>query len=1316
MATPIIESAWVTGEVSPALFGQVSLARMHSAAATCRNFFVSFQGGAYSRAGTAFVGFSKQTGRGYPPRLITFQFSINQGLALEFGNFYMRVVFDGAYVTEPNPFIITNVSRGFPAVLSLQSIGNASSVSAGGGSITASYAPGNTVTLAGGTFTTAAVLLVQTTTLVSLLLNAAGTGYTPGDVITLLGGGQIQSPKVTVTTTKVVSATISSGGFFPVNGTVVLTGTSGAGSRFQASCTVSGNTVTSINSITFAGVYSSNPNQPETMSGGGAFMAPIFNIVMGINSALTTVPGVFSANAAGGNFTQASTTGTGTGATFHSAIFGPSSLSINVAGVYSAVPTSPVGQSSTSGSGVGALFNVVWNQPGTIQTGDWLFLSGIQGVSQLNGRTVVAAGAGPNFVIADVYGNLIDSSLLGVYLGGGTAARIYTLPTQYAEQDLKWLKFTQSADVMSLCCVNQQTGTEYPAVDLSRNSDTNWTFTPAVPAPSVTPPTAVSLTATPQPPSPTTQATYQYEVTAVSPIDGTESIASPIGSIANQVDIAATIGTITVTWNAVANVNQYNVYKAFPGVTAISASAPPPPAGALFGFIGSAYGTQFIDTNIIPDDTQVPPLHINPFARGKILAVVPSAQGSGYTHATASITTTQGSGAVIIPIIVGGAVVGYIVEDSGSGFQPSDSVAITGDGTGATANLTIGPQTGTYPAVVAYFQERRAYAYTLNQPDTAFLSQPGAFTNFDIRIPTIDSDAIQSTPWAVEVNGIQFMLPVTGGLMVLTGLEAYFLAGAGSSPFTPTPLTPSSQSALPQGFNGCSPTIPPIRIYQDVIYVQAKGSTYRDFSFDISQYTYTGVDVTSNSTHLFRNFTILEHAWCEEPYRVLWAVRSDGILLSLTWDKHEKVSGWARHDTNGLFQSVCSVTEPPVDALYVAVQRYIGTNIAYTVERMDNRLWSSVEEAWCVDCGFSLPMGEPPATLTASSATGAGQLSGVTNLVGGNGYSANTTFMVTDAPTVSNGPLGPGTGAVAVGTIVGGVITAIGFTNQGANYLNPQIAAVDPAGSAGGGGFSASVILNNTMVFNTNAPVFQPSASVGYVIRMGGGVATITAFQNAFSVVANITTPIVATFDDDNNTVIPQPAGTWTISSPITNVAGLDALDGATVTGLADGVAIPPTVVVGGQITLPNPASQVTIGLGFQARLQSVYLDAGEPTAQGQRKKLAEVTARVEASGPFLIGSNQPDGSTLSPIQIAPPWRNLAPAPTPAVAAYNSKTVPLFTGDIRIPIQGGFQTPGQVAVQQDLPYPLQILAFVPTDLAGDTPSQAWPQQQRGRGR
>ena len=47
------------------------------------------------------------------------------------------------------------------------------------------------------------------------------------------------------------------------------------------------------------------------------------------------------------------------------------------------------------------------------------------------------------------------------------------------------------------------------------------------------------------------------------------------------------------------------------------------------------------------------------------------------------------------------------------------------------------------------------------------------------------------------------------------------------------------------------------------------------------------------------------------------------------------------------------------------------------------------------------------------------------------------------------------------------------------------------------------------------------------------------------------------------------------------------------------------------------------------------------------------------------MGSNQPDGSTLSPPQIAPQWSGMDNVPDLVAPPYNSNTAPLYTGDVR---------------------------------------------------
>src|ERR1035441_119007 len=154
----------------------------------------------------------------------------------------------------------------------------------------------------------------------------------------------------------------------------------------------------------------------------------------------------------------------------------------------------------------------------------------------------------------------------------------------------------------------------------------------------------------------------------------------------------------------------------------------------------------------------------------------------------------------------------------------------------------------------------------------------------------------------------------------------------------------------------------------------------------------------------------------------------------------------------------------------------------------------------------------------------------------------------------------------------------------------------------------------------------------------------------------------------------------------------------------------------GGARRARTAASAVTIGLGFRAQLQSLYLDSGEPTVQGARKKVAAVTARIECSRGLQIGSNQPDGSTQSPAEGDVAWRNLAMVPDDGpnfpLKPYNALATPLRTGDIRIPLGGGFATPGQVCIEQDYPLPMQILSLISEEMPGDNPQLKAPQQQK----
>lgn len=531
--------------------------------------------------------------------------------------------------------------------------------------------------------------------------------------------------------------------------------------------------------------------------------------------------------------------------------------------------------------------------------GDWISISGMQGLTNLNGliwivNTVIDAN---HVTLTDLFGQVVNSTSWGTYTSGGNAARIYTVVAPYAAEDLPYLKYTQSADTMTLTCVNTQTGTEYPPYDLTRFGQTDWVFTQNSFGATIQAPKNVTVTAQS---SAAVSTWYSYMVTAVS-ATGEESIASSPGNVENN-DISILAGSNTIAWSPVAGATSYNIYKATPSYNVQV------PIGVLYGFAGTSLGTSFTDTNITADFTTVPPTHTDPFARGTIIDVNPVTGGSGYTQATIGFTvhSSTGSGFVGIPIVVSGGFVGFLIENGGANFNTGDTITITdsGGGSGAAATLTVGPSTGTYPGTVAYFQQRRAYANSLNNPNTYWMSKPGLFLNMDSSIPEVDDDAIQGSPWAQQINGIQWMVPMPGGLVIGTGAGAWQLTGGANAA-----LTPADQDATPQAYNGFSAIVPPLTIVYDILYVQAKGSVVRDLSYNFFVNIYAGTDITVLSSHLFLNFTLLQWGWAEEPYKIVWAIRNDGTMLSFTYLKEQDVYAWARHDTQGLFSGVCVTTE-----------------------------------------------------------------------------------------------------------------------------------------------------------------------------------------------------------------------------------------------------------------------------------------------------------------------------------------------------------------------------------------------------------------------
>lgn len=573
-------------------------------------------------------------------------------------------------------------------------------------------------------------------------------------------------------------------------------------------------------------------------------------------------------------------------------------------------------------------------------TGDWVKIA--------NRTFEITKLTNDTFSLQFPYGENFDTTGTDI-LTATEVSRIYTLTTTYTSDDIPNISISQYRDLVRI------TNTDFPIYNLRRNDNTDWELTTvsfgspiAAPGNLAGTPTAIGDAGT------------TFCVTAVDN-EGNESLPSEICIVTNMVNYSTTSGALEMNWDLVTGAKYYNVYRSILVPEGKESRA------QQLGFLGKAYGATFIDNNILPDFTRTPPIHYDPFAGGSIYQIDVTAPGSGYTQAsTVSVSGGGGTGFVGFPIVnSAGEIVGVNITNGGSGY--SEPITITFSvGTGATAEASITQASGNYPALSARFQQRQNYAATDNAPMSVWGSQPGRLDNFDYSEIVIDSDSYEFELDSDEVTPIKHMISVRGGLLLMTNGGIWMLSGGGDG----QPVTPTQALAEPHTYAGVA-DVTPIKIDTDLIYVEDKGGSVRLLSYNDFSNIYSSQDISILSNHFFtKTKYVTRWTFASDPYKLIWARRSDGCMLSFTTVKEQNVYAWTQNWTRGFFQDVLNIQENNTDRVYTIVKRKINGRWTQYIEYFGNRQFDHIESAICMDCGLASTHTYPDATLAADVVSG----------------------------------------------------------------------------------------------------------------------------------------------------------------------------------------------------------------------------------------------------------------------------------------------------------------------------------------------------------
>lgn len=580
--------------------------------------------------------------------------------------------------------------------------------------------------------------------------------------------------------------------------------------------------------------------------------------------------------------------------------------------------------------------------------GDWVKLYDINGPVELNQQTFIVGTVTTNtFQLLDTFGNPFNTSVLPPYVSGGNAYRIYTVPSTYDADDLEVLRSHQSRSQITL------THPLYKTRALIRISDTNWTLTELAFGNNLPVPSGTVITS-----STAGTAGVGIVVTAVD-TDGNESLPSNYAFNTTVANIVTTPGTsLKYTWTAVAGAEHYRVYRTqiVPTGADITRSQP-------LGFVGMAFGPEFVDNNIIPNYSETPPLYQNPFADGAINYIQVTTGGSGYTR-TSVVSATVGTGFVGQAIVNdAGILLAIAVIKGGKGYTGATVISVTG-GTGATVTVTLSEPSGNNPAVSSVFQQRQTFAATENNPLTIWGSRPGKFENFDTSTITAANDAYSFELDAEEVAPIRHLLAARQGLVMMSEAGIWQLSSSDGV------IRATDALADPQSYVGCS-LVPPITIDTDVVYIEAKGQTVRMLTWSDYQKLFQAQDLSILSSHLMTTLKpITRWTYASDPFKLIHAIRSDGALLTMTLLKEQNVFAWTQNWTKGLYLDVLSMQENSTDTVYQMVQRKINGRWTKLIEKVAQRAFTHVEESWCVDCGLANPIDTPNTDLLPLASEG----------------------------------------------------------------------------------------------------------------------------------------------------------------------------------------------------------------------------------------------------------------------------------------------------------------------------------------------------------
>ena len=603
--------------------------------------------------------------------------------------------------------------------------------------------------------------------------------------------------------------------------------------------------------------------------------------------------------------------------------------------------------------------------------------------------------------------------------------------------------------------------------------------------------------------------------------------------------------------------------------------------------------------------------------------------------------------------------------------------------TDATAAFSLGSFSDTtgHPSSVSFFEQRLVFAATSDQPQTLFFSKSGDYEN--MTSGTNAADAMVYTIASNQVNVIKSLKATRTLLVMTTGGEYAVSSGSSQDAITPTNINIRKQSSY--GSAG----VDALSIGNATVFLQRAKRKIRELAYNFDTDGYQAPDMTILSEHI-SDSGITQMDYQQEPYSVVWCVRTDGVLAGMTYNRLQNVVAWHRHIFGGKSDTTKNIIQQQISftsnttivnttnntitlsshglstgdpVYYYAGSNLIGglnnSNLYYTIASDSNTIKLATTSSNAT-AGTAISFTSAPSSDTTQYIYQGINIQ--TDII----YSSAHGFKTGDKVYYDN-----------TGTSITGLSENTKYNvgkvddNQFQLYAKEDLLTPVNLTAAHTSEQTDNIlehaIVESVAVINGDADEDQ----VWVIVKrwINGAVRRYVEYFTPFD------------FSRDLTSFHYVDSGLSYDGDATTSITGLDHLEGETVAVVGDGAAQVDKTIASGAITIATASEEARVGLLYSSDLQTMRLDEGyTETTQTKTKRVYDLSVRFHDTVGASVGPGIDDLTAID-------FRDSS--------ASMNLPIPLFTGDKFIEFDSDYGTEGLVYVQQPQALPMTILGIYP---------------------